>query len=80
MLAFLVTFASVKSASGAIAPYPNVAPARPRSMRVPVAIVVVTGLKLPMRTIRPSKIPITYVMEKGSVKPYPIYVFPSVLT
>ena len=68
----------MKLASAAIAPYPNVAPARPRSMGVPATIVIATGLKLPMRTIRPSKISITYVIEKGSGKFHPAYVFPSV--
>ena len=38
-------------------------------------MVIATGLKHPMRTIRPGKIPITYVTEKGGVKFQPTYVF-----
>jgi hypothetical protein len=36
-------------------------------------MVSITGLDLSIRTTNPSTIPITYVMENGSVKLQPIY-------
>ena len=79
MPALVVTLAPARPPTTIASPYPRKAPTRPKIVRTPATIVMVTGLNLVMRTISPISMPITYVKENGIVKFQPVYVSPLIL-